>query len=161
MTPITHQASEEAAFKKPTPPPAFWPSDLVEDFKTASEIRDMIDPDKNDLDIYIADSVIEYGLRLQSISGNGAELMARMRMAVEQARGDAIVRAMSDEKVDFSSMSATLQNKYVDSKIAVHHAAYTYCEFLNKRISYAMDYVRSLLSYIKADMQNNTPMRQS
>lgn len=159
MNPITHKPTEEAAFKAPVAAPPFWPTTHMGEFAVAQAIRELIEPDGN-IDITVAESVMFYGMQLQSMSGSGAELMARMRMALEEARGKAIVECMCDESLKFDRMSATLQNKMVDSRIAVYHAAYTYAEYLNKRVSYALDYVRSLLSYIKEDMRNSQPIPQ-
>lgn len=157
--PITNTQAEIDAAKEPVKTPPFWPTDRMEEFKVAAFLRKKITPEGN-VDIYDGDSVAQYGAELQAISGSAAELMARMRMALEEARNGAIVEAMTSEEVKFDRMSATLQNKWVDGKIAVYHAAYTYCEYLNKRLSYAMDYMRSLLSFIKEDMYRNRSNQQ-
>ena len=158
MASVTHTPSEERALEGAASPPAFWPTDMIDELKVASAIRKLIDV--SEVDIYNGDSVAEYGMRLQAMSGSAAELMARVRTRLEEARGEAIIDAMTDERIRFDAMSATLQNKYVDSRISVHHAAYTYAEYLNKRLSYAMDYVRSLLGYIREDMYRNRTIPQ-
>ena len=150
---VTHSVTEEKAFKEPVPPPDFWPTNLMAEYQIAVAIRDLIDPNSGELDAYVANSVINYGLKLQAISGNGAELMARMRLALEKARGVAIMEAMTDAQFQAGKPSATMQKAFVDSKLAVYEAGYTYAEFLSKRLSYAMDYVRSLLSYLKEEMR--------
>jgi len=145
--------------KEPVKAPPFWPTDKMDEYLVAVALRKKIDPTGN-VDIFNGDSVAQYGAELQAMSGSAAELMARMRMAMEEARNIAIVAAMTDEKVDFGKLSATLQNKWVDGKIAIYLAAYTYCEYINKRLSYAMDYTRSLLSFIKEDLYRSRANQQ-
>lgn len=157
--PILNTASEIQVAKEPVATPPFWPSDKFDEFKVAAFIRSKITPEGN-VDIYNGDSVAQYGAELQALSGSAAELMARMRMALEEARNVAIQEAMVDETIKFDKMSATLQNKFVDGRIAIYHAAYTYCEYLNKRLSYAMEYTRSLLSYIREDLYRNRANQQ-
>lgn len=152
----TNTDAQAQAAKEPVKAPPFWPTSHMDEFLVAGAIRKLIDP--SGLDIQVGDHVAQYGAQLQAMSGSAAELMARMRMALEEARNAAILEAMQQES--FGKMSATLQNKFVDGKIAVYHAAYTYCEYLNKRLSYAMDYTRSLLSYIKEDLYRNRSNQQ-
>lgn len=160
---VPQTTAEERAFREPAPAPDYWPTNMMPELSIAQSIRSLIDPSNpdNDFDMYDADSIIAYGLRLQAISGNGAELMARMRMAKEKRKTEAIQEAMTSEKVDFSKFkSVRLQQDYIDGLIAVHLAAYEYCEFLNKRISYAMEFIRSLLSFRKEEMYHSRPIPQ-
>jgi hypothetical protein len=152
----TNTEAQAQAAKEPLKAPPFWPTTHLDEFRVASAIRKLIDP--TGVDIHLGNDVAEYGAQLQAMSGSAAELMARMRMALEEARNKAIVELMGEE--NFHRMSATLQNKFVDGRIAIYHAAYTYCEYLNKRLSYCMDYTRSLLSYIKEDMYRSRANQQ-
>lgn len=122
------------------------------EFRNALAIRSCIEMDG--VDIHNGDSLFNYAAELQSISGSGAELIATMRKALEDERVKVMDELMSEEEGKFWKMSMTLQNKYIEAKMSTHIASYQYCEYLNKRISYSMDMVRSMLSYIKQDMMN-------
>ncbi len=159
---MTGQEIIEAAEKAVTPP-AFWPTELMDEFKVACAIKDCLNftmADGSKVDIHVGHNVAEYMCEMQMISASSAELMGRMRKALEDARGKAIVEAMIDEKLDFKKLSATLQSRYVDSKISMMLAAYEYSEHLAKRVSYSLDACRSLLSFIKEDMRNSVPINQ-
>lgn len=148
---------------EPVKPPDFWPTEMMDEYLVALMIKRSLNftmADGSPVDIYDGNSMVGYMAELQSISGSSAELMGRMRRALEDARGAAIIAAMTDDKLDFKKLSATLQSRYVDSKISMMLAAYEYAEFLSKRVSYAMDAGRSLLSFIKQDMQNSRPINQ-
>ncbi len=148
---------------EPIKVPGFWPTELLDEYVVANMIKNCINFRMSDgckVDIYSGDSVFAYMAELQTVSGSSAELMGRMRRGLEAARGEAIRSCMTDETIDFKKLSATLQSRFVDSKIAMMLAAYEYAEYLSKRLSYAMDACRSMLSYIKTDMQNNRPIPQ-
>ena len=158
---LQHQESVQV-LKEKIETPSFWPTDMIDELKVAAACRRAIEfeVDGEKLDLYVAESIYEYLTKLQSLSGSAAELQARMRMRLEEQRAKAIVAAMTDEEVNFGRMSATLQNKYVEGKIAVYVAAYEYATYINKRMSYAMDAGRSFLSYLKEEMRQQTPIGQ-
>ena len=120
MTAIqTNTEAQAKAAKEPLAAPPFWPTSHLDEYRVAGALRKLIDP--TGIDIHVGQRVAEYGAELQAMSGSAAELMARMRMTLEEARNKAILDAMATE--GFYRMSATLQNKWVDGKIAVYHAA--------------------------------------
>ena len=148
--------------QEPVKAPDFWPMDMMDEFHTIQSVRNALDfkmSDGSKVDIHTGTAMFEYMAELQVISASAAELMGRLRKRLEQARGRAILEALDDIE-NFKRLSATLQAKLVDSKIAEHLAVYEYAEFLSKRISYSQDGTRSMLSFIKEDMRNQAPVSQ-
>lgn len=143
--------------------PDFWPSDMMREYNIVHQLRRALDmkyQDGSNVDIHNGNDVVQYMAELQVIGGTSAELMGRLRKKLEEARGAAILAALDDRRVDFRKLSATLQKQYVDSQISAIISVYEYAEYLNKRISYALDAGRSFLSYIKEDMYNNRSIPQ-
>lgn len=148
--------------QEPVKAPDFWPMDMMDEFHTIQSIRNALDfkmSDGSKVDIHTGTAMFEYMAELQVISASAAELMGHLRKRLDLARGAAIFQEINGNDW-FKKMSATLQNQYINSKISDHLAVYEYAEYLSKRISYAQDGTRSMLSFIKEDMRNQAPVSQ-
>lgn len=162
---MTGTAAQHKSAREVVKPPPFWPTDMMDEFAVIQAIRKILNyiveeaETDSKVDIYSGDDLFVYMTHLQAMSGSSAELMGRMRYLLETKRGEAIL-AISSDKERLKGVSQGLQTKLVDAEIAVYSAAYDYCEYLNKRLSYAMDAARSMLSYVKEDMYRNRAIPQ-
>lgn len=114
-------------------------------------IREVIDTSIDlslDLDTKAAE-IITLGMRLKDIQGLSAQTQANCRALLEKEKSEWLERIANDNEMNLSP-SVTME--LVKGKIGMHQAQYEYAVRLDKSITRSMDFLRSSLSVIKAEM---------
>lgn len=109
-------------------------------------IRDLLDTNTKELAI---DSIVAHGKDLSAMIGLSAECKSEARRNLENARMIAIKMHM-DKKITPSILS-----KLIDGACADEIAQFEYADRLNAGIVHQLDFVRSVLSLHKQELQTS------
>lgn len=109
-------------------------------------IRALLDTDVKDVDM---DSIKNKGLSLTQMIGLSAECKAEARKNLEKARLTAI-KALRDDGITPSVLM-----KMVDGSCADELSAFEYADRLNAGITHQLDFLRSVISLHKQEMQSS------
>lgn len=101
---------------------------------------------------------------LVGISGLSAESVARAKAEYRECQMTVIEGIMEDPE-QVKGLSASMTNDYVKAKCGRVEALYDYAERTDKKLSYAIEAVRSMISLYKSELENslresNTKMNQ-
>ncbi len=94
-------------------------------------------------------SVLEHGKRLSALMGLSSECMAAAQKKVHFARLAAIQR-LSDK-----NYPPRVLLKVADAEIGVELATYEYADRLNASLTHQLDYIRTLVSLHKTELENS------
>lgn len=97
------------------------------------------------------DGLIGWLQDLTAISALSAANQANAKAAWREAEMTMIETLADDETA--SKLSASMFNKLVSAKLGRYEALHEYCERLDRRLSYAMDNGRTIISARKMEME--------
>lgn len=93
---------------------------------------------------------------LVNISANSAEVVRQAKQLWRNAQHEKIKQLTEDQDADLlKALPASTLNELVRSSSGRYEALYDYCERLDKRVSYAIDALRTLISLHKSEIENN------
>lgn len=115
--------------------------------KNLKAIRALVDVDITNVHI---DDVVEHGKRLASMMGLSAESMAAAQRRLQNAR-HAALKKYHDEKYPPSVLL-----KMADGECAFENALYVYADRLNAAITHQVDFIRTVCSKYKTELETST-----
>lgn len=112
-----------------------------------ASIRSLMDTDIKELAI---DSIVQHGKDLSSMIGLSAECKAEARRNLENARLIALKMYTGDKKV-----TPSIILKMADGACADEISDFEYADRLNAGITHTLDFIRSVLSLHKTEIENS------
>lgn len=109
-------------------------------------IRDVIDTDPSGCDI---DTVAELGKKLSSVMGLAAECQSQAQGLLKRANLIAIEQLRSEK------LPPSILMRVVDATCADDIARYEYACRISAGISHKLDYLRSVISLYKTELENS------
>lgn len=110
-------------------------------------IRTLLDVNTSDVDI---ESVVNHGKELASMIGLSAECKSEARRNLENARLSSLKILSGDKKV-----TPSILLKMADGACADQVAQYEYADRLNAGITHQLDFIRSVLSLHKTELETS------
>lgn len=117
-------------------------------------VRKLLEQDVSTEDL---DGLMEYLMDLKSISGLSASNMANAKALWREKQKERIEKFLTDDEdiKTLESLPASTLNELVKASTGAEEAQYEYADRLDKRISYVMDSIRTIISLRKAEMDNS------
>lgn len=114
----------------------------------AESLRMVIDREVNILDI---EALIGKLSDLINMSGLSAEIVPSAKLEYRNKQEKVILHLMENPV----NLSASATNELIKARTAKEEALWEYCELLNKRLGYAQEALRSIISLRKTEIQNS------
>lgn len=114
----------------------------------AESLRMVIDREVNILDI---EALLGKLSDLINISGLSAEIVPSAKLEYRNKQEKVILDLMENPV----NLSASATNELIKARAAKEEAFYDYTALLDKRLSYSMDALRSIISLRKTEIQNS------
>lgn len=96
--------------------------------------------------------LMEYGFKLQQWMAYSGSQMAEAKKALHEARRAAMINLIASLKANGATLGAALQKDYVNDLCAEENSVYELAGRVNSSCIHALDFVRSCLSTLKAEM---------
>lgn len=103
------------------------------------------------------DGMANYLMELKSMSGLSAANMANAKQVWREKQKKRIEQLINDDQeiLTLKSLPASTINDLVKASCGAEEAQYEYADRLDKRISYVIDSVRTIISLRKAEMEKS------
>lgn len=114
--------------------------------KNLSSIRKILDTDVTGTDI---ESVVEKGKLLTQLSGTAAESKSQAVKLLKLKELEVL------SKIKDSGLQPSIVSKMLDAECYEEHALFTYADRINASISHSVDYLRTVISLHKSEIENS------
>ena len=114
----------------------------------AKSLRMVIDREVDILDI---EGLLQKLSDLINISGLAAEIVPSAKLAYRNAQESVILDFMENP----TNLPASTTNELIKARTGKEESMVEYCELLNKRLGYAQESLRSIISLRKTELMNS------
>jgi len=97
--------------------------------------------------------LMEYGFQLQQWMAFSGSQVAECKEAVHKARRQAMVNLVASLKANGASLSPSLQKDYVNDLCGKEIMLYELAGRVNATCTHSLDFIRTCISLLKAEMQ--------
>jgi hypothetical protein len=96
--------------------------------------------------------LIDWGFKLQQWMAFSGSQQALCKLALQEARRQAMVNLVASLKANGAEMAISLQKQYVDDLCAKENYNYELAQRCNRACVHALDFTRSCLSTLKTEL---------